>query len=158
MRICTGEVCVRRKQSVAQRLRFLAGDKQRVLRIARRMVRRKIQRLKVVKIGFNLRTFLDRVAQIAKDPNNLVHRLDDGMLRAEGPANAGEGDVEAARNYFAETESCISKESPTAPEIVRIVASRPPRATFVLQFVHCLSDIALGSARRGFQPKIVESA
>jgi len=52
----------------------------------RGMIRRKIQRLEVVIIGFNFRTFLDRVAQIAEAADDLVHRLDDGMLRTEGAA------------------------------------------------------------------------
>ena len=82
------------QQAVAQRLRFLPRDEQRILRIARRVVRRKIQRLEVVKVGLNLRAFLDRVAEIAEDANHLVHRLDDGMLRAGGTADTGEGDVE----------------------------------------------------------------
>ena len=86
------------QQAVAQRLRFLSGDEQRVLRVARGMVRRKVQRLEIVVIGFNLRTFLDRVAQIAEDANDLVHRLDDGMFRADGTANAGKGDVEMRRS------------------------------------------------------------
>src|SRR5258708_28049687 len=58
------------------------------------MVRRKIQRFEVVVIGFNLRAFLDRIAEIAEDANDLVHRLDDGMLGADGTTNAGQGNVE----------------------------------------------------------------
>ena len=54
----------------------------------------KFRRLEIVVVGLNLRTFFDRIAQVAEDADNLVHRLDDGMLRAEGTANAGEGDVE----------------------------------------------------------------
>jgi hypothetical protein len=80
---------------------ILPGDEQRVLRVARGMVRRKIQRLEVVVIGFDLGTFFDRVAQIAEDGDDLVHRLDDGMLRADGTANAGKGDVEALGGEFA---------------------------------------------------------
>src|SRR5260370_37548635 len=81
------------QQAVAQRLRFVPGDEQRVLLVTRGMVRRKVQRLEVVIIGFNLRSFLDRVAQIAKDSNNLVHRLDDGVFHADGATNARQRDV-----------------------------------------------------------------
>ena len=71
VRICTGEVCVRSKQTVAQRLRFLPGDEERILRVARGMIRREIQRLEIVVIGFNLRTFFDRVAEIAEDADRF---------------------------------------------------------------------------------------
>ena len=83
------------QQTLALRLRFLPGDEQRVLRVARRMVGRKIQRLEVVIVGLDHRPFLHRVAEIAEDGDDLVHRLDHGMFRAERAANAGEGDVEA---------------------------------------------------------------
>ena len=82
------------QQAVALRFRFLAGDEQRVLGIARGMVRRKIQCFEIVVVGLDDRTFLDRVAEIAEDGDDLVHRLDHGMLGAERAANAGEGDVE----------------------------------------------------------------
>jgi hypothetical protein len=56
------------QQAVAQFFRFLPGDEKGVLRVARGMVRRKIQGLEVVVIGFNLRTFFDRVAELRKTP------------------------------------------------------------------------------------------
>ena len=91
------------QQALALRLRFLTGDEQRVLGIARRMVRRKIQRLEVVVVGLDHRPFLNRVAEIAEDGDDLVHRLDHGMFGAERAANAGEGDVESVRRFsFAE--------------------------------------------------------
>src|SRR5260370_9172090 len=58
------------------------------------MIRRKVQRLEVVIIGFNLRSFLDRVAKVSEHANDLVHGLDDRMFHADGTTNAGEGDIE----------------------------------------------------------------
>src|SRR5207245_2176309 len=96
------------QQAVAQRLRFLPGDEECVLRIARWMIRRKVQRLEIVVIGFNFRTFLDRVAQIAEDANDLVHRLDDGMLHADGATNARKGNVETRRGEVAGGGSALN--------------------------------------------------
>ena len=62
------------QQALALRLRLLAGDEERVLRIARRMVRRKIQRFEVVVIGFDDGAFGDGVAELLKDGDNLVAR------------------------------------------------------------------------------------
>ncbi len=67
VRICTGEVCVRSSKRSRCGFRFLLRDEERVLRVARRMVRRKIQRLEIVVVGLDLRTFFDRVAEIAED-------------------------------------------------------------------------------------------
>src|SRR5713226_1551225 len=86
------------QQAVAQWLRFLPGDEERVLRVARGMIRRKVQRFKVVIIRLNLRPFLDRVTQIAEDANDLVHRLEDGMFHADRTTNAGESDVKRPLN------------------------------------------------------------
>ena len=83
------------QQALALRLRLLAGDEQRVLRIARRMVRRKIQRLEVVVIGFDDGAFRNGIAEFLKDTDDFAHRTDDGMLGADGAAYAGEGDVDA---------------------------------------------------------------
>ena len=95
VRICTGEVCVRSSRRSRCGFFSWSGDEDRVLRVARGMVRRKIQRLEVVVVGFDLRAFGNRVAEIAEDGDDLVHRADDGMLRAQRTANAGEGDVDA---------------------------------------------------------------
>src|SRR5207302_8796362 len=82
-----------KKQTVSQRHRFLTRDEQRVLGVARRMVRGKIQRLEIVVIGLDLRSFLDRISEIAEHGDHFVHGLDDRMLGAERATDAGEGDV-----------------------------------------------------------------
>ena len=86
-----------KQQAIPQRLRFLARDKKRVLRVARRMVRREVQRLKVVVVRFDLRSLFDQVAEIAKHADHLVHRLDDRMLGANRTANAGKRDIDSFR-------------------------------------------------------------
>ena len=68
--------------------------------ITRWMVRWKIQRLEVVVIGFDLRALFYRVTEIAEHADDLVHRLDDEMLRADGATNAGEGYVERLKSNF----------------------------------------------------------
>ena len=60
VRICTGEVCVRSSKRSRCGFDSWSGDEQRVLRIARGMVRRKIQRLEIVVVGLDLGAFLDR--------------------------------------------------------------------------------------------------
>ena len=121
------------QQAVALRLRFLSGDEERVLRIARGMIRRKIQRFEVVVVGFNLRAFLDRVAQIAEDADDLVHRLDDGMLRADGAANAGESDVETLGREFARGSSALNAGERRLDRLL----------DFGLEFVDALPYVAL---------------
>src|SRR6266566_1759247 len=82
------------QQPFTRRLRFLIGEEQRVLSVARRMVWRKIQRLEVVVVGLDDRTFSNRVAKIAKDGDDFVHGADDGVLLADWALDAGEGDVD----------------------------------------------------------------
>ena len=76
---------------------MLAGDEERVLGVARRVVGRKVQRLEVVVVGLDLRAFAHRVAHGLEDGDDLVQRADDRVLGADGAANAGEGDVEAVK-------------------------------------------------------------
>ena len=88
------------QQALALRLGLLSGDEQRVLRIARRMVRRKIQRLEVVVVRFDDRALGDGIAELLEDSNNFMRGPDDGMLGADGAADAGEGDVDALRSLY----------------------------------------------------------
>ena len=83
------------QQAIARGLALLAGDEQRVLRVARGMVRRKVERLEVVVVGLDLGTFADGVAHRLEDGDDLVHHAQHGMLDADGALDAGEGDVEA---------------------------------------------------------------
>ena len=82
------------KELFAPRLRFLIGKEQSVLRIARGMVRRKVQRLEIVVIGFDHRAFGNGISEVLEDGDNLVLRADDWVLGANGAANAGKGNVE----------------------------------------------------------------
>ena len=83
------------QEAIALLLLLLSGEEDRVLHIARRMIRRKIQRLEIVVVRFDLGTGANGIAHRLEDRDDLVHRADDGMLRAQRTANAGEGDVDA---------------------------------------------------------------
>ena len=85
------------QQPLALRLRLLARDEQSILRIPRRMIRRKIQRLEVVIIGFNDRPVSNGVAKLLKDPNHLVRGLDNGMLRANRTPKTGQRNIDTLR-------------------------------------------------------------
>src|SRR5579859_1179064 len=82
------------QQALALRLGFLSGDEQSVLRVARRMVGWKVQRLEVVVVGLDLGPGADGVSHGTEDVDDVIHRLDDGVLGANRAASAGEGDVE----------------------------------------------------------------
>jgi hypothetical protein len=83
------------EQTLALWLRLLPRDEEGVLCVARRMIRRKIQRFEVVVIRFDDGAFGDRVSQLFEDADDFISRLDDGMLGADGTADAGERDVDA---------------------------------------------------------------
>src|SRR5882762_5767277 len=109
------------------------------------MIRRKVQRFEVVVIGFNLRTLLDRIAEIAEHANDLVHRLDDGMFRADGTTNAVEGDVETLRDELAGGSAALN----AGEHCINC------QLNFGLKLVDAPSDVALSRSRRGFQPQVV---
>ncbi len=94
VRICTGEVCVRKQQPVAQWLALLIGNHQRVLRVARRMPWRKIHALEVVVVGLDLRTHSDRIAQRRKYAGDLIERLGNRMLGASQSPRPRQRDVD----------------------------------------------------------------
>src|SRR5437868_10355197 len=85
------------EQALAQRLLLLIGDDQGVLRVARRVIRREVERLEVVVVSLDLGTIGDRVSHRLEDPDDLVHGLDQGMLDANWPGDARQGDVESFR-------------------------------------------------------------
>src|SRR6185437_14485584 len=87
------------QQLLAPSLRFLIGEEQRVLRVPRGMVRREVQRLEIVVVGFNHRAFSDRVAEVLEYADDLIHGADDRVLGADGPANAGKGNVDLSGNW-----------------------------------------------------------
>src|SRR6202043_2933791 len=81
------------QKTLPRRFRSLPRDEQSVLSISRRMVGRKIQRLKVVVVRLDDRPFGDGIPQLLKHGDDLVHRLDNRMLSANRPPNAGKGYV-----------------------------------------------------------------
>ena len=130
------------QQAVALRLRLLPGDEERVLRVARRMVGRKIQRFEVVVVRLDNRAIGDRVAQLLEDANNLMHRADHGMLSANGTPNAGQCDIDAL------CRECIR----AAADVRGLEQVGDPR----LQFVNANPDFALGLFGSALQPQIVD--
>src|ERR1700730_13972764 len=121
-----------KQQAIFRSLGFLPGDEDRVLRVARGMIWRKIQRLKIVVISFNLRTFFHGIAQIAEDADNLVHRLDYRMLGTDGATNDGESDIECLAREFARRRSALN----TSQRFIHCLLDS------ILEFVNALSDIA----------------
>ena len=92
--ICTGEVWVRINSRSRSGLRSWFSDHQSVLRIARRMAGRKIQRFEIVVVGLDFRPQANGVAHRRKDADDLVHGPDERVLCAERAAGAGQGDVD----------------------------------------------------------------
>jgi hypothetical protein len=74
---------------------LLAGDEQRVLGVARGMVRREVERLEIVVVGLDLGAFADGIAHRFEDGDDLVHHAQHRMLDADGTLDAGQSDVEA---------------------------------------------------------------
>ena len=134
------------QQPIALRLRILARNEERVLRVTRWMVRRKVQRLEVVIIGFNLRTLFDRVAQIAEDTDNFLHRLDYKVFRANGSANARKGDVETLGHELHRGRSALNTDERCLHRLFDLG----------FEFVDALADLALVRAGRPFQPQFIE--
>ena len=83
------------QQALAQRLALLPFDYQRVLRVARGMVGREVERLEVVVIGLDLGPFGDRVSHPLEDFDDLIHRPYERMLNAKLAPVSGQGDIEA---------------------------------------------------------------
>ncbi len=134
------------QQPITLWLRFLPGDDERILRVARGMIRRKVQRLEIVVISLNLRTFLDRVPKIPEDAHNLVHRLDHGMFGAKRPANAGESNVDAFRGEFARGRSTLDASKCRLNRLFNLG----------FEFVDTLPNLAFIRPGRGLQPEFVQ--
>jgi hypothetical protein len=77
VRICTGEVCVRKQHARAVRLRI---EVERVVHVARRMAFGEIQLVEVEIVGLDVRPFGDREAHVGEDGgellDHLAHRMD----------------------------------------------------------------------------------
>ena len=146
VRICTGEVCVRSSRRSRAGLLLLPGDEQRVLRVARRMVRRKVERLEVVVVGLDLGAFADGVAHRLEDGDDLVHHAQHRMLDADGALDAGKGDVEALGGE-------LGVSGRRMDFVVRVFNCGFDAS---LQFVDAAADLALCRTGRGFQPDVVD--
>ncbi len=133
------------QQAIARGLLFLPGDEQRVLRVARRMVRRKIQRLEVVVVGLDLRAFANRVAHRLEDGDDLVHHAQHRMFHTDGTLNARQRNVEA---FGGELRICAG-----GVELGLSFFNGSFRTS--LQCIDALSDLALRRAGSGFQPGVV---
>ncbi len=97
VRICTGEVWVRSSNRSRCGLDSWLAMK-RVSCVSRAgWLSGKVQRFEVVVVSLNHRAFLHGVAEIAEDGDDFVHRLDDGMLGADGALDAGKSDVYCIR-------------------------------------------------------------
>ena len=88
------------QQPVAQRLAILVGDHQRILGVACRVPRGKVQRFEVIVVGLNLGPQTDRKAHGRKDGDNLVHGADQRVLRTEMAPGAGKGDIDGLSASF----------------------------------------------------------
>ena len=95
VRICTGEVCVRssRRSRCGRRSCPAMNSVSWVSRAG--MVGRKVQRLEIVVVAFDLRPFGDRITHGDEDGDDLVHRAQHRMAHAELAVNAGQGHVDA---------------------------------------------------------------
>ena len=147
VRICTGEVCVRSSRRSRVGLRSWSGDEQRVLRVARRMVRRKVQRLEVVVVGLDLGAFADRVAHRLEDGDDLVLHAQHRMLDADRALNAGQRDVEALGGELGigrrGVNACLCASSMAASARAFSSLTRCPTSRFA-------------SFGRGLQPGVVD--
>src|SRR5215467_4328706 len=130
------------QQPVALCLCALLGDEQRVLRIARRMIRREVKRFEVVVVGFDDRPFLDRISEVAEYGDNFVQRLDDRMLGADGTVNSRKGDVDG---YTVGS----SRLRATLGRLNALFDSR-------FDLVYALAYFAFRIFGRKFQPEIVD--
>ena len=113
----------------------MVREKQRVLRVARRMIRRKIQRFEIVVIGFDCRPLGDGVSEVLEHANDFVLRPNDGVFGTDGATNAGKGDVDGK----------LAVDAGLLHE-----GSFHLRFDFTLEFVDALAHFALRIFRRRF--------
>src|SRR5438309_1566224 len=75
----------------------VAAEVEAVLRVERRMIFRKIERVEVVALGFRLRTDGARKPQLAEDVADLVDDLRDNVEPAAPLRAAGHGEIDACQ-------------------------------------------------------------
>ena len=129
------------QQLLAPGLGFLIREEQRVLRIARRVIRRKIQRFEIVVVGFDHRPFGNGITQALKYANDFILCADDWVLSANGATNAGERDVDRG---FGGRVRCLRERG------FHLLLD------FCFQLIDSLTDIALGFFWCGLQPEFVD--
>src|SRR5216683_3641557 len=149
------------QKTLPRRCRSLPRDEQSILSITRRMVRRKIQRLKVVVVRLDHRPFGDGIPQPLKHGDDLVHRLDNRMLSANRPPNAGKGYV---------NKTCFLKRVPLEFRFRKFRAQMSNRKggdlipdlrslycllNLLFNEVHFLACLALGFFGSRLQPEVV---
>src|ERR1700686_305852 len=130
------------QQPLPLRLGLLSRDEQRILRIPRRMVRRKIQSLEVVVIRFDDGPLRDGIPQLLKHRNNLPPSPHDGMFRPNRPPYSGQSDVDTFRR-----EEILPRTRNVRP----LYELRNPR----FQFIDANPGLALRLLRRALQPKVI---
>ena len=146
VRICTGEVCVRSSRRSRCDLPFLPGDEERVLGVARRVIGRKVERLKIVVVALDLRPFGDRITHGDEDGNDLVHRPQHRMAHAELAVNAGQGHVDALGGEL------LLGTSAGYP----LLRCRDGLFHLMSELVDLLADVSLVSRGRGLQPSVID--
>ena len=149
VRICTGEVWVRRSRRSRERAAFLIGDDEGILRIARGMARREVHALEVVEVGFDLGTDADGVAQGGENTDDFVERARDGVLGTGEAARAGQSDVDG-----------LGGESSGIPCPARTCGLVEKPIHQILEDLETLAYGLFRTGRRGLEPRgdIVEAA
>ena len=144
------------QQPFALRFRLLSRDEQRILRVPRRMIRRKIQRLEVVVIRLDHGTFSHRVAQLLKDANHLVGRFNNRMLRPNRPPNARKGNI----NLLLSSRSAVTALGRSGPQLgnvfVPFFGFHHDGFNFELYFVNPLPNLTLTLDGSALSPKFID--
>ena len=149
------------EQPLALRLPLLPRDEQSILRIPRRMVHRKIQRLEVVIVGLDNRPLSHGVAKLLKNGNDLMHRLDDRMLGADGTANARKRDIDDTcfpkrlRLEFGRRNFRPRAGNRKIGNLIPSLSISYGLLNLIFDQVHLLADLSLRFLRRTLQPEIV---
>ena len=92
VRTCTGTGV--RAQHFARAVFALRIEEERVVRFARRMVRREVERGEIVEVGLDVGAFLNREAHLAENGGEFFHHLADRMDGAETRPHRRQRDVD----------------------------------------------------------------
>ena len=97
-------MCVRSSVAGRPQARDLAGEIERVLHVARRMLGRHVERFEVVVVVFDLGAFEHLIAQAREDRLDLLAHDRQRMAMADLRGAAGQGDVDRADRRFRRLE------------------------------------------------------